>query len=221
MKITIFILSTIFGMYACGMGTGSTTPSSNVGPESSPANTSGIAAAAAEPEPSSTPRTASDQPRTVIEFFNVLPEKYFPLEGCDHDKDKDCKKARADYLKTFTQVADIKNGYFKGGCDGAQSCIEMAIFKRPDDTYLIGVYTSAEVNNDFYFLDYAGGKWTDATSSVPEFSQKLWYELPRIGTTMKVFEKKVIEKGADYEVTEKGKYLYSLVWKNGAFSKQK
>lgn len=219
MKITIFFLSALFGLYACGAGTETSSPSANVGTNAVQANSAETAGLA--PEPSATPKTGSDQPKTVMEYFNLLPEKYFPLEGCFRETDRDCKKARAEYLKAFTEVSDIKNGYFKGGCDGAQSCIEMAIFKRPDQTYLIGVFTSAEVNNDFYFLDYAGGKWTDASSSVPEFSQKLWYELPRMGTTMKVFEKKVIEKGDDYEVTEKGKYLYSLVWKDGKFAKQK
>lgn len=220
MKIVVFLFFTAFAFYACGRISGPSKSPANAGATTSPANTAETATAAAS-EPSSTPGSRSSQPRTVIEFFKVLPEKYFGLEGCFRETDKDCKKARADYLKTFTEVADIKNGYFKGGCDGAQSCIEMAIFKRPDETYLIGVYTSAEVNNDFYFLDYAGGQWLDVADELPEFSYKNWYELPRIGTVMKVFEKKVIEKGDDYEVTEKGKYLYSLVWKDGRFTKQK
>lgn len=215
MKITIFFLSTLFGMYACG--TGPASPKTDSGTKPPTSNAVEVSAAAAQP--SATPIAAPDQPKTVIEFFNLLPEKYFPLEGCFRETDKDCKKARADYLKTFTEVADIKNGYFKGGCDGAQSCIEMAIFKRPDGSYLVGIQTTAEVMNDFYFLDYAGGAWRDASAEVPGFSQKNWYEMPRIGTTMKVFEKKVIEKGDDYEITEKGRKLYDLVWKDGKFSK--
>ncbi|MGD9629168.1 MAG: hypothetical protein AB7V18_07980 [Pyrinomonadaceae bacterium] len=215
MKITIFFLSTLFGMYACG--TGPASPKTDSG--TTPPTSNAVEVSAAAPQPSATPIAASDQPKTVIEFFNLLPEKYFPLEGCFRETDKDCKKARADYLKTFTEVADIKNGYFKGGCDGAQSCIEMAIFKRPDGSYLVGIQTTAEVMNDFYFLDYAAGAWRDASAEVPGFSQKNWYEMPRIGTTMKVFEKKVIEKGDDYEITEKGRKLYDLVWKDGKFSK--
>ena len=157
-----------------------------------------------------------------MDFFALLPEKYFTLEGCDRASDKDCKKARADYLKTYAEVEDIKNGYFKGGCDGAQSCIEMAIFKRPDGTYLVGVATFAEMMNDFYFLDYAGGKWTDvSTEAVPEYSKKNWYELPRVGTTMKVFSKKIVEETADYEVSDKGKLMYELAWKDGKFTRQK
>ncbi len=163
-----------------------------------------------------------NQPKTIHDFFMLLPEKYFLLEGCVREKDKDCRKAKLDYLKTFTEVEDTANGYFKGGCDGAQSCLEIAIFKRPDGTYLVGVATSGEMMNDYYFLDYAGGRWTDiSATAVPQFSKKKMYELPRIGTTVKVFAKKVIEKGDDYEVTDKGERLYDLEWKNGRFTIKK
>jgi hypothetical protein len=140
------------------------------------------------------------------------------LEGCVRETDRDCKKAKIDYLKTFTEVEDTANGYLKGGCDGAQSCLEMAIFKRPDGTYLVAVATSAEMMNEFYFLDYANGKWNDVSADVvPQFSKKNIYEIPRKGTTVKVFSKKIIEKGADYEISDKGEKLYDLEWKNGKF----
>jgi len=183
------------------------------------ANTADVAAKAAEPEPESTPR--SGEPSNVMEFFAALPDKYFTLEGCDPATDKGCKKARADYLKTFTEVSDIKNGYFKGGCDGAQSCIEMAIFKRPDARYLVGVYVSHELIDKNYFLNYENGKWEDVSAAVvPEFSRKNLYELPRVGTTVQVFAKIITEQGDDYEVSEKGKKLYDLVWKDGSFTRK-
>ena len=143
-------------LYACETGSAS---SSQGGTQPAAATTPANTAAQRAPEFLGSPERDGDQPKTVRDFFNLLPEKYFTLEGCDRAADKDCKKARADYLKTFTIVEDIANGYFKGGCDGGQSCIEMAIFKRPDGTYLIGVATSGEMINDFHFLDYAGGKW--------------------------------------------------------------
>jgi hypothetical protein len=170
-----------------------------------------------------TPATVmANQPKTIRDFFMLLPEKYFLLEGCVREKDKDCRKAKVDYLKTFTEVEDTANGYLKGGCDGAQSCLEMAIFKRPDGTYLVGVATSGEMMNDYYFLDYANESWTDiSATAVPQFSRKNMYELPRQGTTVKVFAKKVIEKGDDYEVSDKGEKLYDLEWKNGRFTIKK
>src|SRR5687768_15883661 len=79
------------------------------------------------------------QPKTVRDFFNLLPQKYFPLEGCMPKTDRNCEKARAEYLNTFLEVEDTANGYLKGGCDGAQTCLEMALFKRPDNTYIVAL----------------------------------------------------------------------------------
>ena len=202
MKIITIFLASFLGFYACGV-----TPESNG--SSKPENKASAAntgdASATAPAPTPKPATADDGPKTVRDFFALLPEKYFILEGCFRESDKDCSKARAEYLKTFTEVEDIANGYFKGGCDGAQACIEMAIFKRPDGSYLVGLATSGEMMNDFYFLDYKDGKWSDISSTVvPEFSKKNWYELPRVGTTVKVFAKKIDEQ-----------------WKDGKFTKQK
>ena len=217
MKIITVIFASCLVLSACASGTdaGSNSQSPATPIASNVAERSGAASAA------TTADSAQQQPKTIRDFFTLLPEKYFVLEGCERAADKDCNKARAEYLKTFTEVEDIPNGYFKGGCDGGQRCIEMTIFKRPDASYLVGIATSGEMMNDFYFLDYADGKWTDVSSrAVPEFSNKNWYELPRVGTTVKVFEKKITEKGADYEATEKGKKLYELVWKDGAFTRK-
>lgn len=161
------------------------------------------------------------QPKTVRDFFMLLPEKYFLLEGCVRETDKDCRKAKIDYLKTYAEIEDTANGYLKAGCDGAQSCLEMAIFKRPDSTYIVGLAVSAEVMQDNYFLDYKNGVWTDISAQIiPDFSKKNQYDIPRRGTTVRVYAKKVIEKGNDYEVTERGARLYDLEWKNGKFEKQ-
>ena len=161
---------------------------------------------------------SSDGPKTVRDFFMLLPEKYFTLEGCERETDKGCKKAREDYLKAFGEVVDVQNGYIKGGCDGGQACIDMAIFKRPDGSYLIGVATFAEMQNDNYFLNYKDSTWTDVSSTVPEFSKKNMYELPRHGTTVKVFAKKIVDQGPDFEASEKGAKLYDLEWKDGKFT---
>lgn len=166
-------------------------------------------------------RPQTKEPKTVMDFFALLPNKYFNLEGCFPDVDKNCRKARAEYLESFTDVEDVKNGYFKGGCDGGQSCIEMTIFKRRDKSYVVALTTSAEMMDETYFLDYKNRVFSDiSTKIVPEFSKKNMYELPRYGTTVKVFAKKVIEKGVDYEISEKGKKLYDLEWKEGKFLKK-
>ena len=75
--------------------------------------------------------------------------------------------------------------------------------------------------NDFYFLNYSAGKWTNvSTTIVPGFSKNNWYELPRVGTTVKVYAQKVTERGREYEISERGKKLYDLELKNGKFMRQ-
>jgi hypothetical protein len=155
------------------------------------------------------------QPRTVREFFNLLPQRYFPLEGCEDNPTKaNCEKARMEYVKNFKEIEDTANGYWKSGCDGAQSCLTMALFKRPDATYLVALQLEFDSSGDNYFLEYKNGGWSDISRQVvPNFSENNIYELPRTGTTVHVF---AVDKSG--EIPAKGKKLYDLVWKNGKFS---
>ena len=158
------------------------------------------------------------QPRTVRDFFNLLPQKYFPLESCEPAKDRNCAKARREYVKSFLEIEDTANGYWKSGCDGAQSCLRMALFKRPDATYVVAVHTLNEADETNHFLEYKNGKWSDVSAqTVPDFSNKNVYELPRQGTTVEVYKKDYPEP----EYSERAGKIYNLEWKNGKFVKQK
>jgi len=158
------------------------------------------------------------QPKTVRDFFMALPSRYFSLDCC---MNKDVRKGKADYLKRYLEVEDIANGYMSGGGDGAQEGFAMALFKRPNGSYLIGFYTYGEGGLEdtpwTIFLDYNAGKWADVSRSlITNYSkEKFVYELPRNGTTVRVFEKS--EAGEDWN---KGKKLYDLAWKNGKFVRQ-
>jgi len=154
------------------------------------------------------------QPKTVREFFTLLPSKYFTLEGCSPSSDKNCNKARREYIENFLEIEDTANGFWKSGCDGAQSCLTMALFKRPNAAYIVALKVEFEMGVNNYFLEYRGGKWLDiAAQDVPSFSKNNIYELPRNGTTVGVFA-----KNKNSEFGDKGKKLYDLVWKNGKFS---
>lgn len=151
-----------------------------------------------------------DQPKNVREFFMVLPEKYFQIECCEGSK--------KEYLKNYLTVEDLKNGFMEGGGDAAQNGFTMAIFKRPDQTYIVGFYTFGEAQDSYYFLEYRDEKWFDVSArEVPEYDQNNMYEFPRYGTTMEVFSKKVLERDGEFEIVEKGEKLYSLEWKDGKF----
>ncbi len=156
------------------------------------------------------------QPKTVREFFELLPQKYFTLEGCvDKPTKRNCDRARAEYLKRYLEVEDTANGYMSGGCDGAQSCFHMALFKRPEGTYVVGLTTSFEIMERSYFLEYAGGSWRDVGRQVvPEYGEDKVYEMPRNGTTVGVYENRKVA-GEDYR--ERGSKLYNLAWRGGGF----
>jgi hypothetical protein len=155
------------------------------------------------------------EPKTVREFFNLLPQKYFMLEGCaDNPTKQNCDKARSRYIDSFLEIEDTANGYWKSGCDGAQSCLTMALFKRPNGGYIVALKNEFEMGTDNYFLEYKNGKWFDIAGQViPNFSKNNIYELPQKGTTIEVFAKKKSD-----DIPERGKKLYDLVWKNGKFS---
>lgn len=188
-------------------------------------NTDAANAAATENAAAKTASTETEiaasqtrQPRTVREFFNLLPQKYFTLEGCAPAKDKNCDRARSEYVKNFLEIEDAPNGYWKSGCDGAQSCLTLALFKRPDATYIVHILTEFEAGEDSYFLEYKNGKWSDIGASVvPEFSAGNTYVPPRKGTTVEVFKKNFPEP----EYSERGAKIYELQWKNGKFVRQR
>jgi hypothetical protein len=164
------------------------------------------------------------QPKTVREFFNLLPQKYFTLGGCvDNPTAANCNKARTEYLKNYLEVEDTANGYMKGSCDGAQSCFTMALFKRPNGTYIVGLTTMFEMGEQSYFLEYSNGKWQNiSTRVVPEYGNNKVYEMPRQGTTVGVYELKS-EKNSRKEpvLLERGRKLYNLIWNDGKFTIKK
>ena len=159
----------------------------------------------------------SKGPKTVRDYFMLLPGNYFSLDCCGGYSTKAGKEK---YLKQYLDVEDTANGYMKGWGDGAQDAFEMALFKKPDGSYLIGFYTLGEGDLEdvpyTVFLQYSAGKWTDVSkTAVPNYDpKKNIYQLPRNGTTVEVFQKD--EAASDFN---KGKKLYDLTWAKGKFKK--
>jgi hypothetical protein len=149
------------------------------------------------------------QPKTVRDYFMLLPEKYFDVVWGD---------SKEEYLGHFLKVEDTANGYLSGGAEAGQGGFEMALFKKPTGGYVIGFYTFNEAEDLFYFLEYRGGKWFDVSKKVvPDYGKGRWYVLPQVGTKVEVFERK-FDKSS--EMYEKGKKLYDIAWQNGKFVKQ-
>jgi hypothetical protein len=162
-----------------------------------------------------TARTQTERPKTVRDFFNLMPQKYFTLERCvDKPTKNNCDKARAEYLKNYLEIEDTANGYMKGSCDGAQSCFTMALFKRPNGTYIVAINKLFEMGEETHFLEYSSGKWKDiGLKIIPEYSKEKTYELPRKGTTIEVYELREMKKDS---LNAARNLRYSLA--NGNFS---
>ena len=163
------------------------------------------------------------EPKTVRDFFYLLPQKYFEIGCCGVHDEPDTEKAHSKYLETFLSVDDPANGYLEAGGEAGQGSIKLALFKQPTGTYIIGVETYTEMTEHNYFLEYRKGRWYDVSSKVvPQFSKNKLYILPRYGTKIEVFAKKVVERiNKDQVIYETGAKLYDLVWRNGKFTIEK
>jgi hypothetical protein len=172
-----------------------------------------------ETPPVGTVTARQDEPRTVREFFMAFTQDVFYIEGCDESSDPGCRKARTRYLDTYLEIEDTKNGYLTAGGDGAQAALKMTIFRKPSGKYIVAVNQFGEIGDDYNFWEYVNGRWKDVSKAViPEYGPRKMYELPRYGTKIEVFAKKIIDTDGVVEMSEKGAKLYDLVWKDGKFS---
>jgi hypothetical protein len=109
MKLLIVLMLACFSLNACA----GTTADGVKQAENSNISDAKIETNAAENVPvksiannSETAESQTKQPKTVRDFFNILPQKYFLLEGCEPAKDKNCERARREYVKTFLETED-------------------------------------------------------------------------------------------------------------------
>jgi len=140
----------------------------------------------------------SASPRTVVDYYLLLPDKY------TYDVPR---RHREELLNNEGRIIakDIQNGYLAISGDAGDPGIAIALFKMPGGEYLVGVNVFNEMADDLFFLRYQSGRWSNTTRSViPDFNKTNEYKLPRYGTTIEVSSKA-------------GKKLYDLVWSGGKF----
>ena len=106
-----------------------------------------------------TPR--STQPQTVVDYYMLLPDKYFEAS----------REQRLHWMLDPKRgaIVDIKNGYLFAPGDGAQTDIHVCLFKRSDGTYLIAVNYNDRNGVFESFLDfysYADGSLREITARV-------------------------------------------------------
>lgn len=172
--------------------------------------------AAPSPTPSSTAawqRPKDGVPKNVLDFYMMLPAKYFVWDGCAKD-DEACNLKRK--IDDPDPTIDIPNGFLSVGSDLQSS--EFAIFKKKDGSYLAAVSDGGTTWDNFYVTEFRNGKFVDVTKDVvPEHSLLRSYELPRHGTTITVRRVERNENG----VPDFFEIVYYLDWKNDRFVQRK
>jgi len=145
---------------------------------------------------------SSDHPRTVVDYYMLLPDKYFEAN----------RDQRLHWMLDPKRgaIVDIANRYLYAPGDGAQTDIYTCIFKRSNGDYLVGAGYNDKDGVFETFLDffvYDQGHLRNVTKTVlpVRFNKELYYNLPRRGTTIVV-------------TNTSGKKLYDLVWTGKVFS---
>ena len=143
----------------------------------------------------------SATPRTVVDYYLLLPDKYFEAN----------KEQRVKWMLDHKRgaIVDVKNGYLLAPGDGAQMSIVVCLFKNHDGTYLVGVDASYWEDIEYTrlnFYRYENGNFIDVTKAVLPVAphEELKYEMPRYGTTIEVRN-------------QHRRRIYDLVWNRRRF----
>jgi hypothetical protein len=147
----------------------------------------------------------TSQPKTVLDYYKLLPDKFFEAD----------RTQRINWMLDPKRgaIVDSKNGYLYAPGDGAQTDIYLSLFKKRAGGYLAAVKYYDSDTQDFTHLEfyvYRDGSWTEVTKSVipVKISDELKYEMPRYGAAIRVKDKR-------------GKRLYDLVWAGEKFRLRK
>lgn len=151
----------------------------------------------------------SPEPKTVADFFLLVPDRYVGSYDLRHRQEM----LRGDRRGV---VVDIPNGYISYDASDNPSGFEFAVFRKSNGGYLVAYSTGAfhdqemaeELGNwpTLFLLSYEGGGWRDVTrASLPvAYDEKLAYMLPRRGRGIAVWD-------------GRGRKLYTLTWRNDRF----
>jgi len=91
-------------------------------------------------------------PRTVTEFYQILPPKYLQILAAIPNR------------RNLIKIEDTANGYLKLGSNEWEGWGEVALFKRGGGNYIVAVTEYSygpECDGTLTFLDYKNGKWKE------------------------------------------------------------
>lgn len=136
-------------------------------------------------------------PKTVVDFYLMLPKD--TVQSFEYDSTT--RKQRLKLLHYLSSFADVPHGYLElhGDCD---TSFVVCLFRKANGSYLVASYFGGGEDDEepeLSFFEYRGGRLVKVKPLPVAFNQELIYELPRVGTTIKV-------------TTSEGKRAYWLEW---------
>ena len=143
----------------------------------------------------------SPTPRTVLDYYLLLPDKYFEAD----------KEQRVKWMLDPKRgaVVDLRHGYIYAPGDGAQTGIYVCLFKRAHRRPLIAVKWH-DSDTDLYtyldFYEYEQGTLVEVKEAVlpVKINKTFKYKLPQYGRSIEVRN-------------SRGKRLYNLTWSGNRF----
>ena len=156
------------------------------------------------------PASAKPQRRTVLDYFKMLPSKFFEAPEKQLPRMKQLRDGFNPKLTEVRSIVDLRNDFLRFPGDGAQPTFDIAVFRfRGQDT--VAVFDNFE-NGQLSFWRARNGRLREVTKSVfpfrlPESS----VELPRRGTTIQVF------RGNGYDVPKTRALVARFLWRGGRF----
>jgi hypothetical protein len=146
----------------------------------------------------------SSHPKTVGDYFLLVPGKYFPY-GLSFRQELLRGRYRGG-------VVDIRNGYISWDASDAPDSFEFVIFRKSNGTYIVAYndtgddFDREDGNSGLKLLSYERGTWRDVTQELlpVAMDKKLGYKLPRNGRSIEVTD-------------DHARDLYTLTWANDRF----
>lgn len=150
-------------------------------------------------------QSTPDAPKNVLEFYKLLPDKYFEVD----------REQRTTVLLDPKRgsIVDLSNGYLYAQGDGAQGSLWVCVFKRPDRSYLVVVKshpgdTDALTSLDFFEFRENRLQTVQPKAVLPvAVNSRLTYQMPRQGRTIRV-------------LAPDGTRIYDLTWTGTKFEKR-
>ena len=146
---------------------------------------------------------AETQPRTVTDLYLSLPGSINGIQGTQEseitgfendfffyaNERNESRDAIGKYRKALIKIEDIKNGYLRLESNGWKGWAEIALFKKADGSYVVGIsQVTCEPNctGGILFTTYKSGRWKNVTQQVFPYSSQPhgYYKLPRVGTSV-------------------------------------